>query len=199
MFNLNMRDSLIFYRSFYESIKELPLEAQTQVYNAIFEYSLNLEEVELSGIAKAVFTLIKPQLDANIKRYENGKKGGRKKAEKETEQEPNPNQKETKTKANYNDNVNDNVNINFEKLVDFVNQTFGRQFRFINAQTKQKFRARLKEGYTPDDIFNAIINAKKNKYHIDTNFQYCTPEFFSRASTLDKYSQIKRQSKKINL
>lgn len=194
-----MRDSLIFYRSFYESIKELPLEAQTQVYNAIFEYSLNLEEVELSGIAKAVFTLIKPQLDANIKRYENGKKGGRKKVEKETKQEPNPNQKETKTKANYNDNVNDNVNINFEKLVDFVNQTFGRQFRFINAQTKQKFRARLKEGYTPDDIFNAIINTKKNKYHIDTNFQYCTPEFFSRASTLDKYSQIKRQSKKINL
>ena len=69
-----MRDSAIFYRSFYEAIKELDPVLQAQVYSAVFEYALNFNEVELTGIAKTVFTLIKPQLDANNKRYNNGTK-----------------------------------------------------------------------------------------------------------------------------
>lgn len=57
------RDSFIFYRSFFEPIKQLPSETQAEVYNAIFEYSLNFKEVELSKYSKVVFTLIKPQLE----------------------------------------------------------------------------------------------------------------------------------------
>lgn len=60
-----MRDSIIFYRSFYEAISELEPDVQAKVYTAIFEYSLNFNEVELSGLPKTIFTLIKPQLDAN--------------------------------------------------------------------------------------------------------------------------------------
>ena len=44
------RDSFIFYRSFYESIKEIPEEEQLKVYKAITEYALNQNEVELTGI-----------------------------------------------------------------------------------------------------------------------------------------------------
>ena len=76
-----MRDSIIFYRSFYEAINELPPDVQAKVYSAIFEYSLNFNEVVLEGLPKTNYTLIKPQLDANNKRFENGKKGGRKKSE----------------------------------------------------------------------------------------------------------------------
>lgn len=61
-----MRDSIIFYRSFHEAIKELDLKSQAIIYNAIFEYSLNFNEIELSGIPKTIFTLIKPQLDELI-------------------------------------------------------------------------------------------------------------------------------------
>lgn len=104
-----MRDSIIFYRSFYEAIKELPLEMQGTIYSAIFEYSLNFNEIVLHGLPKAIFTLIKPQLDANNKRYENGKKGGRKPNE-ETVDEPKDNQNETKTEPNKNVNVNANYN-----------------------------------------------------------------------------------------
>jgi len=71
-----MRDLMIFYRSFYEALKELPKENQLELYNAIFEYSLDFKEVELSGLSKTIFTLIKPQLEANNKRYENGAKYG---------------------------------------------------------------------------------------------------------------------------
>jgi hypothetical protein len=62
-----MRDSTIFYRSFFEAIKELPTENQAELYNAIFEYALNFELIELIGISKTVFTLIKPQIDAKFK------------------------------------------------------------------------------------------------------------------------------------
>ena len=70
-----MRDSIVFYRSFYEAIKDLAPNVQAKVYNAIFEYSLNFNEVELAGLPKTIFTLIKPQLEANNKKFENGKKG----------------------------------------------------------------------------------------------------------------------------
>ena len=69
-----MRDSMIIYRSFYEAIKELEKTDQADVWDAIYSYGLDFKEVELKGMAKVVFTLIKPQLDANIERYKNGKK-----------------------------------------------------------------------------------------------------------------------------
>lgn len=109
--NKKNRDSLIFYRSFYEAIKELPEDMKAITYEAIFEYSLNFNEVALTGLPKTIFKLIKPQLDANNKRFENGKKGGRKKQE-ETETEPKNNQNQTKTEANNNVNVNNNANAN---------------------------------------------------------------------------------------
>lgn len=105
-----MRDSFIFYRSFYEAIKELPRDVQGEVYTAIMEYSLYGKETEnLKPIARSVFTLIKPQIDVNNKRFENGCKGGRPKKNK-TKEEPSENQNKTKEEPNV--NVNDNVNVN---------------------------------------------------------------------------------------
>lgn len=100
------RDSFIFYRSFYESILELPEDNQKDLLLAIANYSLNFKEPSLKGLSKAVWILIKPQLDANNKRYENGKKGGRPK----TKDKPKDNQTKTKSEPNKNVNVNKNVN-----------------------------------------------------------------------------------------
>ena len=105
-----MRESTVFYRSFYEAIKELDAETQSKVYSAIFEYALNFNEVEVKGLAKTVFTLIKPQLDANLKRYENGTKAKVKQSI--SKQEAKPKQTKSKVEANVNVNVNDNVNVN---------------------------------------------------------------------------------------
>lgn len=124
------RDSFIFYRSFYEAISELPKENQADSYNAIMRYALDQEEIELTGISKAIFSLVKPQLDANYKKYENGKQ---KKSKTEAKQ------KQTKSKkvTNVNENVNDNVNVNdndkvsdscvdgLQKIIDFYNENIG--------------------------------------------------------------------------
>jgi hypothetical protein len=110
-----MRDSTIFYRSFYEALTELPLINQGEVYNAIFEYCFNDNLLELKGLSKTIFTLIKPQLDANNKRFENGKKGGKPKPNDNqtvTKPEPKANQNVTKSKPNNNVNVNNNENVN---------------------------------------------------------------------------------------
>ena len=109
-----MRDSCVFYRSFFESIRLLPKKYQLQFYEALFNYALNEEPPErLSGSAAALFKALQPQIDANNRRYENGCKGGRpKKNLTETKQKPNNNLTETKPKRNDNDNDNVNVNVN---------------------------------------------------------------------------------------
>lgn len=71
------RDSCVFYRSFFEAIELLPVEYQLSMLKAIFSYSMDFKEPSFSGVENAVWTLIKPQLDANIKKWENGCKGGK--------------------------------------------------------------------------------------------------------------------------
>mgnify|MGYP001112534174 FL=1 len=70
------RESFIFYRSFYEAISCMPPEVQIEIYPAICEYALfGKSPKNLSEIAKGMFALIKPNIDVNTARYENGKKG----------------------------------------------------------------------------------------------------------------------------
>ncbi len=72
------RDSFVFYRSFFEAIKRMPLEVQTEVYPALIEYALDGKEPKgLSDIAQGVFILVKPNIDTSIARKENGKKFGK--------------------------------------------------------------------------------------------------------------------------
>lgn len=96
-----MRDSMVIYRSFFEAINELETEQQAIVWNAVMEYGFNFHLVELEGIPKTIFSLIKPQLDANLRRYENGMKPKTKHK-----------QDRSKSKANVNDNDNDNDHVN---------------------------------------------------------------------------------------
>lgn len=73
----------MFYKSYYEAIKNLPDSTKLEVYNAIMEYGLYSNEIELhDGFARSIFTLIKPVLETNNKRFKGGKSGGRPRKEK---------------------------------------------------------------------------------------------------------------------
>ncbi len=104
-----MRESFVFYRSFWESLSSLEDSVRVRLFDAICKYSLDGTEPDLHGFERSIFCLIRPQIDANVTRYNNGRKGGRPKKEK-TEPKPKHNQNETKVEPN--DNVNDNVNGN---------------------------------------------------------------------------------------
>lgn len=70
------RESFIFYKSFYEAIKDLPKDIRLEVFTAIVEYALYGKYPEnLKPFANGMFTLIKPNIDVNTARFENGKKG----------------------------------------------------------------------------------------------------------------------------
>ena len=66
-------DSFIFYRSFREAVADLDTEDQLVTLLAICDYALYGVEPDLKGVPKAIFTLAKPNLDANVKRRKNGK------------------------------------------------------------------------------------------------------------------------------
>ena len=153
------RDSFIFYRSFYEAISELPKENQADTYDAIMQYALNQIEIELTGISKAIFSLVKPQLDANYKKYENGKQ---KKSKKEAKVKQNESKAETNVNDNENVNVNENVNDNdndnvgdscvdgLQEVIDFYSNNIG----FLNP-----YGLKILESYVEDMSSELVIYA----------------------------------------
>ena len=166
------RDSFIFYRSFYEAISELPKENQADTYNAIMQYALNQKEIELTGISKAIFSLVKPQLDANYKKYENGKQ---KKSKTETKQKQTKSKIETNVNENVNKNVNDNENVNvnvndndnvsdscgdgLQKIIDFYNENIG----LITPYGMELLSDYAKEMQTDLIIYAMQISVEANK------------------------------------
>jgi len=72
-----MRDSFIFYRSFSEALTEADDATQLRLYKAITVYALSKEEPTLKDATeRIIWRLVKPVLDANWQRFENGCKGG---------------------------------------------------------------------------------------------------------------------------
>ena len=75
------RESFIFYRSFFLSVDRLPEDMQLPLYKAIAQYALDRIEPDFSNsrhlqFIEAIWDGIKPQLDANYRRFVNGCKGG---------------------------------------------------------------------------------------------------------------------------
>ena len=111
-----MRNSCIIYRSFYEAIKELPAENQAEIWNAVFEFALNFRDPELTGLSRSIFTLIRPNLEANQKKYENGL--SIKNKQKGSKREAKHKQTGSKTEANANVDVDVDVNVDVDKKVN---------------------------------------------------------------------------------
>ena len=204
------RESFVFYKSFYESIKELDPLDQVQIYNAIFNYQFEGEESELKGICKSIFTLIIPQLEANNKRYLNGLKGGAPKGNRNaTKKQPKNNLDLTKKQPNVNDNdnvndnVNDNDNVNVNDngnsdLFDFIQNNFGRMLRPVeieeilkwedNEVTRHAIKQAVLNGAYSTKYINTILDSYKAK-NITTvvEAQKADKKFKERKEEEDKY------------
>ena len=103
------RDSLIFYRSFAKAIKRLPEAEQLKALWAIVDYGLDGTEPEEEGLYMVAYDMAKPQIDANIKRKNDGKKGGRPSIK--TSGYENEENIKTSGYENEKPNVNENVNV----------------------------------------------------------------------------------------
>lgn len=117
-----MRDSVLFYRSFYDALKNIPPDERLKVYDAIMEYGMYDRDPDLDGVALAIFLLAKPQIDANNKRYENGCKAKKKRTVSETEanSKQDSSECEAKEKEKEKEKVKDNNKIFKPPTVDDV-------------------------------------------------------------------------------
>lgn len=86
-----------------------------------------------------------------------------------------------------------NISLDFVKLLAFFNSITGKKSKVVSDKVKGQFSARLKEGFTKEDIAAAIKNCFADEYHISTKHKYLTLEFISRADKLEKYSSISVQ------
>jgi len=130
-----MRDKMMFYDSFYKAISDVKSEKErAKLYDAVMKYAFEDIEPTLNGVSKTIFTLIKPQIDANNRRFINGSKGGRPikiKTDGFTETKTDgfeiekPNKNKNK-KENKKENENKNKNVFFDDpeindaFIDFV-------------------------------------------------------------------------------
>lgn len=106
-----MRESFIMYKSFFDAGEQIKNKNDRLLfYEAILKFALFKEETELQGVAKGMFFLVKPQLEANIRKFENGKQPKKTRSKIEA----NDKQDVSKIEANVNDNVNVNENDNDE-------------------------------------------------------------------------------------
>lgn len=188
------KKTFIFYSDWINMVREMPDEDAGALLKHVLSYVNDEEPTTDNLLVKMAFGHMKPMLKKDLdkwekireKRREAGKKGGQ------------ANAKQNEANAKQVQAVNVNVNdillkketkdiLDFVKLLSFINQKTGRKFKTINKDIKRKYESRLKDGYTKQDILNAVINASNLQYHKDNGCQHLTPEFFSRATTLDKY------------
>jgi uncharacterized phage protein (TIGR02220 family) len=132
----------------------------------------------------------------SVTNSENGSKGGRPKKAKinpnETEIKANQNPIKSESKGIREENIKEdkikeeNI-IDSSKLLSVYNSILGKTARVVNTKTKTQIKDRLKEGYTKEDIVNAIRNASKDPHHIEFNYKYLTLEFITRPDKLDRF------------
>ena len=159
---MKKRESFIFYSSFYDAISDLPNDEQLAIYQAICSYSLTKEEPELSGISNTVFKLIRPQIDANWKRFENGSQAKRKR----TVSKKKATKKQAISKAEANNNVNVNVNDNVN------NNNNGNKDKYFDCVmlSKEEYK-KLLEIYSTDEILKSYIG-RLNNYKMSNGKKY---------------------------
>ena len=77
------KDSIVFYRGWFEAISLYPIETQNKLYNMVFEYGFDgVIPNKKDGLEIiAMYNMVKPIIDSNYKKWVGSFKGGRPKKE----------------------------------------------------------------------------------------------------------------------
>lgn len=199
----NDRKLFKFYKSYFDVMNELPEKDQLPFIKAILEKQFYNREPELKGIVKLAYISQKHSIDRQVQGYidkterpildpmQGGAVGGAVDPSIQLKEEVKEEvKKEVQTKS---------TDFDFDLFLKFLNVTLKKNHRIISDKVKNAYKARLKQGYTKDDIKQAIINASKDTFHKENDYKYLTPEFFSRPDKLEKFISFKPNKPKIHL
>lgn len=87
--------------------------------------------------------------------------------------------------------IREDKNKIYNDFVSIVNKHTGKNYRG-DKKSQGGFNARIKEGYTLDDLECAIASAVKTEYHKETRYEYLTPEFFTRPDKLERFRTLEQ-------
>jgi hypothetical protein len=156
-----MRDSMVIYRSFFDAIFELEKEfSQKDALNllrAIKNYSLDgIIDDDMDPVVKITFINIKPQIDANTKRYVDGKKGGRpKKTSGNTSEKPKVLDKKTSGYETKKPVVIENKTIGYEN----------KNLRLSDEKPNVNVNVNVHDNLNENENFN--LNKKSNSFSFE--------------------------------
>jgi hypothetical protein len=199
------KKSFIIYTDSRNMVNKLSNERAGILFKTIFSYCDDENPTCDDEVVDMAFEHFKNILKRDLKKYEgiinrnkeNGKKGGRPK--KPSGLFGNP--IEPKKADNDNDNdilIQPKVVIDWNALLFQFNQLTKRNHKLVPDKAKRQLLARLKDGYTKQDIWNAIQNCYDDEYHKENNHKYLTLEFISRPDKMERYSVDVVKSKKID-
>ena len=179
------KETFLFYADWLNVIRDLPSEVQLEVYQAIAEYAIYDNLIELKPLAKVAFGFVKQTIDRDTKKYisisekrsEAGKRGGRplknneleESNEKQKKQLLSEKSKKSNCPLNDNDNVNDN-DISFLKketksdvvISDLENENSESPLETLQAPKEQSGGGRKRFIIpTPEEV-QAYCNERKN-------------------------------------
>ena len=189
-------------------------EQAGQLFRVIRDYHCG-KDIECDAIIRVAFMSFQAQFKRDAVNYAascdrnatNGAKGGRPKKElKETQKTQSVISKPKKADSDsvsVSDSVSDSdsqnslvvinhnnglskKNNSYEEFIQMVNRTLDSQFRG-DAKSKKSFTARMKDGYTIEQIEIALKAAMQMDIHRQSEFTYLTPEFITRQDKLEMY------------
>lgn len=191
-----MRKAFTFYASYFESINELPEENKNELYRAIIEYSFLQKEPQLLGVSKAIWKLIKPNIDGNISRYENGTKP--KKQREKTTNKRNISETEAKEKRNGSHAISLILSIKYysNKELDSIFKEFLKvrnKLGAVNSEFAIKKLTNKLAKYDDDTkikmIENSIVSSWKDVYEVKGGKNEIKPEWFNKEIEVKKPSK----------
>ncbi|MFI3261670.1 MAG: DUF6291 domain-containing protein [Rikenellaceae bacterium] len=155
--------SVVIYESLYAAVKGLSCELRAEIFTAIMEYGLYGTE-DLKGkheVVHAIFTLVKPQIDANIRKREVSVKNGRKnsKAEKNNDVSANSSTfvRDESAPVAMEDNLTDTQPTPSDNLTNSCKQPADNvKYKTLNNNNDSKIKT------TPPPILKKINNLQKN-------------------------------------
>ena len=152
--------SFVFYESFRDASRNLDDATRLALYEAIMDYSLYGEEPDEGNlVAAAMFKLVRPVLDTNAKRRENGRNGGRPAStdnQEESKQEPENEKAESETEAKENQVETE------DKPVENQSETKDKPFE---NQSETKDKPNHNQEVTkpePDKIYDVDVDGDKD-------------------------------------
>ena len=193
---MSKRKAFNFLKSYYDVYKKLDnKDDKIQYIEAILERQFYGVEPKLKGMADFAYTSQQHAIDKSVKGFEDRTNITLKPSTQDpaegctqapTEQEEEQEEEQEQEKS---------IDFNFDIYLEKINELFGKNLRVVNKKAKQSINARLKEGYTNGDIWNAMQNVANNQWHKDNNYQYATPQYFAQVKTLDMHSHKPKEQK----